>query len=50
MPQLNKGGKFVFGLSIIGNQNEIQIPEQAIIEYSITKNDKIIIFTGANYE
>lgn len=47
MPQLNKGGKFVFGLSIIGNHNEIQIPEQAIIEYSITKDDKIIIFTGA---
>lgn len=47
MPQLNKGGKFVFGLSMIGNHNEIQIPEQAIIEYNITKEDKIIIFTGA---
>ena len=47
MPQLNKGGKFVFGLSIIGNQNKIQIPEQAILEYSITKDDNIIIFTGA---
>ncbi len=47
MPQLNKGGKFVFGLSMIGNHNEIQIPEQAIIEYSITKDNKIIIFTGA---
>lgn len=46
MPQLNKGGKFVFGLSMIGNHNEIQIPEQAIIEYSITKDNKIIIFTG----
>lgn len=48
MPQLNKGGKFVFGLSVIGDQNEMQIPEQAIREYNITKDDKIIIFTGAN--
>lgn len=48
MPQLNKGGKFVFGLSIIGDQNKIQIPEQAIREYSIAKEGKIIIFTGAN--
>ena len=47
MPQLNKGGKFVFGLSMIGNNNEIQIPEQAIREYNITKEGKIIIFTGA---
>ena len=47
MPQLNKGGKFVFGLSVIGDQNEMQIPEQAIREYNITKDDKIIIFTGS---
>ena len=47
MPQLNKGGKFVFGLSIIGVQNRIQIPTQALAEYDITKYGKIIIFTGA---
>ena len=47
MPQLNKGGKSVFGLSMIGNHNEIQIPEQATIEYCITKDNEIIIFTGA---
>lgn len=47
MPQLNKGGKFVFGLSIIGKQNGIQIPEQALTEYNITQDGKIIIFTGA---
>lgn len=47
MPQLNKGGKYVFGLSIIGNQNRIQIPTQALTEYNITREGKIIIFTGA---
>ena len=47
MPQLSKGGKYVFGLSIIGMQNEVQIPEQALAEYYITKESKIILFTGA---
>lgn len=47
MPQLNKGGKYVFGISIIGNQNKIQIPAQTLTEYNITKEGKIIVFTGS---
>jgi len=46
MPQLNKGGKYVFGLSEIKNDYTIQIPEQAIIEYNIVMDKKIIVFTG----
>ena len=45
MPQLNKGGKFVFGISVIGNHNVIQIPEQALLEYGVEKEGKVIIFT-----
>lgn len=47
MPQLNKGGKFVFGISVIGNHNVIQIPEQALLEYGVEKEGKVIIFTGS---
>lgn len=47
MPQLTKGGKFVFGVSIINENLTLQFPMQAISEYSITKEDKIIIFTGS---
>ena len=47
MPQLNKGGKFVFGLSEISNTYTVQIPDQALSEYGIAKDDKVIIITGS---
>ena len=47
MPQMNKGGKFIFGKSIIRNDGIIQIPEQAIQEYNITSEEKVYLFTGS---
>ena len=35
MPQMNKGGKFIFEKSLIHNDGTIQIPAQAIEEYCI---------------
>ena len=45
MPQLNKGGKFVFGLSVIHPDLTIHIPPQALSEYDAARNGKVIIFT-----
>ena len=47
MPQMNKGGKFIFGKSIIRKNGIIQIPVQAIQEYSITSEGKVYLFTGS---
>ena len=47
MPQLNKGGKFVFGLSLIHDDLTVQFPTQALEEYQVLNDDKIIIFTGS---
>jgi hypothetical protein len=47
MPQLNKGGKFVFGLSVICPDLTIHIPPQALLEYGATRDGKVIIFTGS---
>ena len=47
MPQLNKGGKFVFGLSVIRSDLTIHIPPQALLEYDTTRDGKVIIFTGS---
>ncbi len=47
MPQLNKGGKFVFGLSIVRDDLTIHIPPQALSEYDATRDGKVIIFTGS---
>ena len=86
MPQLNKGGKFVFGLSLFSRSGPfapivnaislllihnnsfpilrfncsnscdvnwiqpdltVQFPTQALEEYQVLNDDKIIIFTGS---
>ena len=47
MPQMNKGGKFIFGRSIIGEDGRIQFPTQAIQEYHITSERRIYRFTGS---
>lgn len=47
MPQLNKGGKFVYGFSEISDEYTVQIPDQALCEYGVTKDNKIIIITGS---
>ena len=47
MPQMNKGGKFVFGKSMIREDGTIQIPTQAIEEYGITIEKKAYLFTGS---
>lgn len=32
MPQMNKGGKFIFGRSLIQENGSLQLPSQAIQE------------------
>ena len=44
---MNKGGKFIFGKSVIRNGGIIQLPEQAIQEYSITSEGKVYLFIGS---
>lgn len=47
MPQMNKGGKFIFGKSLIREDGTIQFPTQAIQEYNITAEGKVFLFTGS---
>ena len=47
MPQLNKGGKYVFGLSAISNRREILFPAENLEQYPVQKEGRIIIFTGS---
>ena len=47
MPQMNKGGKFIFGKSLIQEDGVLQIPEQAIREYDIAMEGKVSLFTGS---
>lgn len=45
MPQLSKGGKFVFGWSIIQDGLNIQIPDKAVSEYGLS--EKVILISGS---
>lgn len=47
MPQMNKGGKFIFGKSLIRMDLTIHLPTQAIREYNTTTEGKIYLFTGS---
>ncbi len=47
MPQINKGGKFIFGRSLIRDDGTLQFPPQAMVEYTITAERKVYLFTGS---
>ena len=47
MPQLSKGGKFVFGKSLIQADWSIRFPPQAVEEYGIALEGKVYLFSGS---
>ena len=47
MPQMNKGGKFIFGKSLIHENGELYFPAQATKEYSIADEGRVCLFTGS---
>ena len=47
MPQMNKGGKFIFGKSLIRDDLTIRLPTQAVTEYKVSKEGKVYLFTGS---
>lgn len=47
MPQMNKGGKFIFGKSLIREDLTITLPPQALEEYNAASEGKLYLFTGS---
>lgn len=47
MPQMNKGGKFIFGKSLIRDDLTVHLPTQALTEYNATAEGKVYLFTGS---
>lgn len=45
MPQMNKGGKFILGKSLIREDLTIHLPMQAITEYNIVAEGVVFLFT-----
>lgn len=44
---MNKGGKFIFGKSLIRDDFIIQLPTQALTEYQAEIEGKVYLFTGS---
>ena len=44
---MNKGGKFIFGESVIRPNRRVQLPTQAVDEYHIASEGKVYLFTGS---
>jgi len=47
MPQLVKGGKWVFGWVIVGSGGEITIPPEAYREYGFRAGDAVVFLKGS---
>ena len=47
MPQLSKGGKYIFGWSVIKDDLSAQLPTKAIEEYCITSEGKVFLISGS---
>lgn len=47
MPQLVKGGKYVFGWTLVNNGLKVRIPDETFEEYKLIETDKLIILSGS---
>lgn len=47
MPQLVKGGKYVFGWSRVADDGRIVIPWEALEEYGLEESEKLIVRPGS---
>jgi bifunctional DNA-binding transcriptional regulator/antitoxin component of YhaV-PrlF toxin-antitoxin module len=47
MPQIVKGGKYVFGWSRVGTGGEIVVPGEALDEYNFKESQRLILVPGS---
>ena len=47
MPQLVKGGKWVFGWAIVGSRGALRIPPEAWAEYSFQAGEEAVFLPGS---
>ena len=47
MPQLSKGGKWIFGWVVVGHNREIRIPPEACLEYGFQAQDDVLFTRGS---
>jgi len=47
MPQIVKGGKYVFGWCVVGRKGDLPIPPEAMERYELPPDGEVIVFPGS---
>jgi hypothetical protein len=47
MPQLVKGGKYIFGWTTLNIDLKIRVPDEACEEYHLKENEKLVLLSGS---
>ena len=47
MPQIVKGGKYIFGRSVVSEDGTVLIPEEARLEYGFSPGERVIFIPGS---
>jgi hypothetical protein len=47
MPHISKGGKFIFGWSVINSNGCVKIPEMTYDEYKLSTDNNVILISGS---
>ena len=47
MPQLARGGKYVYGWCKVSDGGRIAIPAEAMDDYGLKEHDKVILMSGS---
>ena len=47
MPQIAKGGKFIFGWSTVSSTGCVKIPEMTFSEYNLSTDQNVILISGS---
>lgn len=47
MPRISKGGKHIFGWTAVSESGSVRIPDEAIREYRLRSEEKVILISGS---
>jgi hypothetical protein len=47
VPQLERGGKYVFGWSVLHPDGSVRLPPEAVIEYRFPRQGSLVVMSGS---
>jgi len=47
VPQLERGGKYVFGWSVLHPDGSVRLPPEAVVEYGLPRQGSLVVMSGS---